>query len=394
MTGERCNLDGRFLRRVFPGLRLLGAIRMAFDLRKLIIAALGLALLQLGWFILDRLFPGSAAITPNVSTTGLPIDLDFRAETWNSAAFRQAHDRLSEPFQNLLAPLLALFDPRSDWPAKLHAVLAMSWLFAVWGICGGAICRIVAVRIARMEQAGVGAAIAFSLRNASSLMVAPFIPFGGMAFCSVMLAGFGVLYWVPAAGSVLGGVLFVIPLGLGLIMTLLAVAIVVGWPLLQAAVAAGAEDSLDAVSRSFGYVNQRIGSLAALAAFAWIEGMIGIVLMNLLAAGVLRLTDWGLGLAGPAAQVATIFGRAGEGQPAVATAAHSFWLGVVSLVAHGWAYSFFWTAAALIYLWLRHDVDGTPWEEIDPPTIPPRGLITETLTLPPEHVDPAELHAT
>ena len=55
---------------------------------------------------------------------------------------------------------------------------------------------------------------------------------------------------------------------------------------------------------------------------------------------------------------------------------------MVNLVAHGWAYSFFWTAAALIYLWLRHDVDGTPWEEIDPPTIPPTGLITETLALP------------
>ena len=75
---------------------------------------------------------------------------------------------------------------------------------------------------------------------------------------------------------------------------------------------------------------------------------------------MVRLTEWGLGLTGPAAQVATIFGRAGEAQPAISTAAHSFWLGVVNLVVHGWAYSFFWTAAALIYLWLRHDVDGTP----------------------------------
>ncbi len=162
MTGESCNLDRRFLRRVFPGLRLVGAIRLAFDLRKLIIAALGLALLQLGWLILDGLFPASAAVTPNVSTTGLPIDLDFRAETWTLATFRQAHEQLSEPFRNLVGPLLALFDPRSHWPARLHAVLAMSWLFAVWGICGGAICRIAVVRIARMEQAGVGAAIAFS----------------------------------------------------------------------------------------------------------------------------------------------------------------------------------------------------------------------------------------
>jgi hypothetical protein len=392
MTGESCNIDRRFLRRVFPGLQLMGAIRMAFDLRKLIIAALGLALLQLGWSILERLFPTSAAVTPNVSTTKLPIDVDFQAETWTLAAFQQAHQKVSEPFQNLLAPLLALFDPRSDWPAKLHSILAMSWLFAVWGICGGAICRIAVVRIARMEQTGVAAAIAFSLRNANSLIVTPFIPFGGMAFCGTILAGFGLLYRVPVVGNVLGGLVFVIPLGIGVIMTVLATVLAVGWPLLQAAVAAGAQDSLDSVSRSFGYVNQRIGSLMALIAFAWIEGMIGIVLMTLLASGVRRLTDWGLGLTGPAAQVATIFGRAGEAQPGVATAAHSFWLGVVNLVAHGWAYSFFWTAAALIYLWLRHDVDDTPWEEIDPPIIPPTGLITETLTLPQVTANPPNSH--
>ena len=42
----------------------------------------------------------------------------------------------------------------------------------------------------------------------------------------------------------------------------------------------------------------------------------------------------------------------------------------MNLVAHAWPYSYFWTAAALIYLWLRYDVDGTPWEEIDPPGDP------------------------
>ena len=177
----------------------------------------------------------------------------------------------------------------------------------------------------------------------------------------------------------MGGVLFAIPLGLGVIMTLLGVALAASWPLLQAAVAAGAEDSLDALSRAFSYVNQRLGSIMALTAFAWLEGMVGIVLMNFLAATVLRFTEWGLGLSAPAGEIATIFSRAGGDQPAVATAAHSFWLGIVSLVAHGWAYSFFWTAAAMIYLVLRQDVDGTPWEEIDPPSRPPKGLITEGL---------------
>ncbi len=178
----------------------------------------------------------------------------------------------------------------------LHAVLALSWLFMVWGICGGAICRIAVVRVARMEQTGLGSAIGFARRHAASLILAPFLPLAGLASCAAILAGFGLLYWVPAVGGVLGGLLFAIPLGVGLITTVLAAALAVSWPLLQAAVAAGAEDSLDALSRSFGYVNQRIGSLVALAGFAWVLGMIGIVLVNLLAAGVVRFTEWGLGL--------------------------------------------------------------------------------------------------
>ncbi len=80
MTGEVCNLDRRLLSRLFPGLRMVGAIRMAFDLRKMIIAALGLALLQAGWLLLDTIFPGSAAVTPDDLAVGPPINLDLRRD--------------------------------------------------------------------------------------------------------------------------------------------------------------------------------------------------------------------------------------------------------------------------------------------------------------------------
>ncbi len=44
-------------------------------------------------------------------------------------------------------------------------------------------------------------------------------------------------------------------------MTLFMAGLVAGWPLLQAATAGGAEDALDALSRIFGYLNQRFGSI-------------------------------------------------------------------------------------------------------------------------------------
>jgi hypothetical protein len=43
-----------------------------------------------------------------------------------------------------------------------------------------------------------------------------------------------------------------------------------------------------------------------------------------------------------------------------------FWLGLVRLLAHAWVFSFFWTVAAYLYLWLRQDVDGQSMTEIEP----------------------------
>jgi hypothetical protein len=298
-------------------------------------------------------------------------------------SLRHAHERLSGPFWNLFWPLMTLFDSRSDWTAMLHAILGLGWLFLIWGICGGAICRIAVVRVARMQQTSIDKAIGFSIVRGFSLILAPLIPLGCVAFLAAVLAGFGLLYRLQSiGGSALGGILLVIPLGIGLIMTLLAATLTAGWPLSHAAIASGAEDALDAMSRSYGYLNQRIGTFLALAGFAWVEGLIGIILMDLLAAGVLRLTEWGLSLTAPADQMAAIFERAGGASSAISAAAHSFWLGAFSLFVHSWAYSFFWTAAALIYCCLRHDIDGTPWEDLDPPGVPASALITATAKFP------------
>ncbi len=93
--------------------------------------------------------------------------------------------------------------------------------------------------------------------------MAPLCPLIGLAFCAIIVAAFGLLYRLPVVGFTIAGVLLFIPLTLGVLMTLLVAGLVAGWPLMVAAVAAGAEDALDAWSRTFGYLNQRIGSFVA-----------------------------------------------------------------------------------------------------------------------------------
>jgi hypothetical protein len=121
------------------------------------------------------------------------------------------------------------------------------------------------------------------------------------------------------------------------------------------------------MSRTYSCLNQRLVLLAVGIAIAWATGIGGLALVDLLVGYVIRLTQWSLSLSGPRSEVFAMFWRTDLNEGTFALASHQFWLGGVRLLAHAWVYSFFWSAASLLYLWLRQEVDGTPWTSIDPP---------------------------
>ena len=363
--------DRRSLTRLFPALRLVGAIRQAFDLRKLIVAALGLALLQPGWTLLDRLIPAAADTTPDLFAPSISVKSVSEPDFWSWETVSGLHFRLSEPVRLLTAPLLAVVEPGAGWGRMMHALLSLIWLIAVWGICGGAISRIAIVQAATTRQTSSVDALRFALANAGPLIMAPLCPLFGIVFCALIGATFGLFYRIPGVGPALAGIGLIFPLAAGLVMTLFLAGLAAGWPLLQAATAGGAEDALDALSRIYGYLNQRLGSYGALVAVAWLGGMLGLALVDLLTSSVIHLTHWSVALTAPIALTESFFGSPATSSSAIAGASHAFWLGLVRLIAHGWVFSFFWTAAAYLYLWLRQDVDGTPWTVIDPPISEP-----------------------
>jgi hypothetical protein len=369
VADEGSMIERRSLTRLFPALRLVGAVRMAFDLRKLVIAAIGLAGLQAGWLLLGRLSPASVQAMPTLLDATVPTRLDSLPKLWTSKGAGDVVFRLSEPYWLLIRPLLGLFDPGNDWTSMLCAGLALVWMIVVWSFCGGAIARIAVVQIATTRRPGISEALRFARRRAGALVGAPFCPLLGVAFLAMLLAGFGALYRIPAVGPALAGVLLVIPLLIGLVTAALVLGLIGAWPLMPVAVAAGAEDALDALSRTFGYLNQRLGPLVAMVAFSCLLGVLGLALVDILVYSVVRLTHWGLGLTAPGLELADLF-AAMNARAGVAAGAHSFWIGIAAVMAYAWTYSFFWTAAAYIYLWLRHEVDGTPWSEVDPPAPP------------------------
>jgi hypothetical protein len=362
--------DRRALIRIFPALRFVGALRLAFDFRKLVIAAIGLALLQLGWSLLDRVGLVGRDASPDVFKSTWLTESAIGMESWSWDDALRLHRRTIEPLRLLATPLFRLLEPGRSWGEMLRSFVRLVWVIVVWGVCGGAIARIAMVQIAQMRQSGLVEGLRFAIKNAASLILAPLCPLLTLGFCAAFCALFGLLYRLPVVGPALAGIFLVVPLAAALVMALLVAGLAAGWPLLQAALAGGAEDALDALSRVFGYLIQRLGPFAAVLVLVWIEGMLGIALVELLAAGVIRLAHWSLGLGGPALVLDSLLSAPATPVGAVASVTHTFWLGAIDLVAHGWIYSFFWTAAAFLYLWLRHDVDGTPWTEIDPPAPP------------------------
>ncbi len=339
---------------------------MAFDVRKVIIAAAGLLLLQLGWTLFDIAFSGSIGVTPDVlprSPAAKPLD----NLSWSTETIGRLTHRLFEPGRLLSTPLNAMLDPRSNAPTMLHAMAGIAWLIVVWGLCGGAIARIAVIQEAQLRSPGIAEAVRFAWKSGDSLVLAPFSFLAALAFCSLSGLLLGLIYRLPGGEAVAGALLF-IPLLAGLVMTLLVVTLIAGWPFFHAALAAGADGALDAMSRTYSCLNQRLVLLAVGVAMAWATGIAGLALVDLIAEYVIRLTQWSLSLSGPRARVFAMFWRNDLNEGTLALALHQFWLGGVRLLVHAWVYSFFWSAATLLYLWLRQEVDGTPWTSVDPPS--------------------------
>lgn len=330
------------------GFELLRAVGIATDARKLILAAAGIILMSMGWSMVaspagDALYwlrPGAVVRIP-ANDAGL--------------AFRTLAAKAAEPALVVVEPFRSLFRaerPDTTWP---QAALMAVWSLAVWGLIGGAIARIAVVQAATGRKIGIGSALRFALRQAGSLIGAPLIPFLAVAFLVAGNAAAGLLTRIPgAAGEVIAALFAVVPLVLSILLALILIGLALGWPLMQATVAAEDEDAADALSRSYSYVNQRFFRYAAHILFGWAIGGLGLYLAVWFATIVFTLADWSSGL------LAT-------GRPVSAPLAVTLregWDQLAGLLVHAWAYSFFWSAVSIVYLILRRDVDGAAWEDV------------------------------
>ena len=229
---------------------------------------------------------------------------------------------------------------------------------AIWAFFGGAICRIGVVQLAAGEQVGLGAALRYACRKWPSYFSAPLMPVGGVLLATVPVFILGLI--MHAVGLWLGIFFWPLALAAGLLMTLLLAGLLFGWPLMWATISAEGTDSFDALSRSYAYTFQRPLHYLFYVAVAAVIGGLGWLVVQNFAAGVVWMSYWAAGWGCSASQLERMLG---ESKGISVTFIH-FWAGCVKLLAVGYLFSYFWTAAAAVYLLLRRDVDATEMDEV------------------------------
>jgi hypothetical protein len=374
---------------IFPWLGLVRTFRLAVSLRALLLGAAAVLLTLAGWSSIAWLFC-------NKDASDRPNDLAAKCwtDTFDDNSAWQVIDRAvpDRPFQpwgpvKLTRPV-GMSEPRSDtWQAfdplfgtwalltrpvwRVFAEPRMTlnglaclmvsalWSLAVAAFFGGAISRIAAVQLAADERVGWGSALRWASIKWSAYFAAPLFPMLGVALLVIPLAVLGLLLRANI-GAILLGLVWPALLLVGLIMAILLLGVLFGWPLMWGTISSEGTDTFDALSRTYAYVFQRPLRYLFYAVLAAVLGLLGWLLVENFAAAVIWLTAWGASWGSGGQRMETLF----TGSDLAGAQIIHFWAVCVKLLAVGYTYSFFWTATTAIYFLLRRDVDATETDEV------------------------------
>ena len=221
------------------------------------------------------------------------------------------------------------------------------WMaLCVWTAVGAAIARIAALRLTHHEvgsfRKAIDAAWETTLPRIGVVL--------GLGLIHTLMWGVVWLLGTAASSPTFGGLVdFFLPLVLlfAALPALLGLCIAVGWPLMTAAAGVERPDAFDLVSRGIAYAYQRPLRLVVYLAQAWVVGVVGGGVAHLLARSVMRVASvWLETRGGELTGMAAVWWWAGEHLPMVYHAAY------------------FWSAAVVIYLLLRRDIDEQQADEI------------------------------
>lgn len=363
--------------------------RVDFDLSALGVGMIGWFAYQVCWRLVAPLLGYASEYDVRINATASGKIPGF--EVLRRAFFEHVLALLRVPYLDRLlveigwAPVQLFAPGAADAPLEPFRVVVPWWhhvvvalvLLVVWSVIGGALARVHAVRIARDRSISWDDGFAFSISNLRAFVQAPlFVLLAALLFMALDAAA-GAAIAIPWAGAILQLVLQPLALLAGLIVTIIVLGGVFGFPLLQSAVAADRNGTLDAVSRTFSYAFTRpvlfIGGGALVFAVGGLIAALGAwFLEGVTLRGLLLGASWSEETAqaiGVGYAAARSFGVPnvpdGMGTPATISVWVSYvWSALAILAVRGFVLSYVVGGLTDLYFLLREEVDGTPTSEV------------------------------
>lgn len=385
-----------------PWLVLFRTVRMAIGVQLLLVASVGAVLNTAGWrlasawFLDQQDFQADPVLLADVEYfTAWPGQR--RGPSLPAFARRQHEytrwlDRApAEPVLTVayrfVEPVRRLFQVALSWRAFAFYLFGALWTVAAWGLLGALIARVAVVYVGRDQRIGLREAWGHAMRKWGSHLAAVTLPLLGVVLMAMPMA---VLGWCMRwdGGLLLAGVIWVPVLVGGLLMMILLLGLLFGWPLMWGTIAAECSDAFDAISRAYAYTFQQPVRYLFYAVVGGLLGLAGWLVVWGASESVVHLSYWATGWGAGSARVVALANDVdsdvrgdksealGSGRPVapgqrpagrvwkVATTLVGLSVGLVRTMASAFAYSYFWSFVAVVYLLLRGDVDETEMDDI------------------------------
>jgi hypothetical protein len=343
-----------------PWWLLFRAAAAAFSPTVILLAAAGSLALWAGWSVADKVgLPAAGGALPSPSATAPTAVRPFDGPALLAAAV----NALPPPAAEAVGQALALVSPSVTAATACGALVRLGWFIVVWSLFGTAIARVVGLRLAREEPLGFPGAVREGIRLWTAPANAALFTLLAMLGLSLpgMLLGFLMRTdWGLAAI----GVIWPVFLAAGLVLALLAIGVVVGWPLMVATTGIERGDSFQAISTSFSYLYQRPLHAAFYTLVAALVAVPALVLAALVADATAGLALWGASFGMGHERTASLLPAAITEQSPFGARAIGFWTQVLETVLGAFGWGYFWSIATAAVLLLRRDVDGTEIDEI------------------------------
>jgi len=280
----------------------------------------------------------------------------------------------------LALPLVRLFHRHRGWRENGYLFFGGLGSLLVWSLFGGAISRIAAMQLALHQRVRLHDALSHARLKFPAYVGAPLFSMAVIAGIALPMMALGWLMLTDFGIFVSGLLWFAVIVG-GILMTIGAVGLLFGWPLMWGALGCECSDAFDAISRSYAYTFQRPLHFLFYALLAAALGTLGWLVVWGFSETVISITYWGASWGAGAERIETLVAVANSSTAGTLTEAGeevgpsgmfsagarcvAFNVATVRSVATGFSYSYFWCAATAIYLLLRLSTDATELDEVD-----------------------------